>query len=417
MGKIKIDNEYKEKVIDLPLFLNLSTEEQKFKIKQIITEMYEEKVEVDDSMVMKIIKLTLTTSDDYAYLPHNLTIEKNNRELIFKFQKRGNRTPLLIILLATLLVGLFAATYAGIHYMNIRDLNKDIDGDGIPDINLDIDGDNIADVNIDTNRDDIPDINIDYKGDREPEFNIDTDGDGEPDENIVNPAEGTCDPTCKVNCDSNGDGWPDYNYDVDGDGKPDLDVDTDGDCEVDADIDLDGDKVCDVRCDEDGDGVCDKYCQIEPEDCDPVGSGSSSVTGNQDSTLGSGSLNIEYYDEGELLVEGMLPDDHPEGQNYPVKTFTVTNLSDFDVEYMVTMVVDRNTYTSSNFMYKIEATNGGFSKDFVTAPTSDEILATSVIIKANETQEYEITFKLQGTGEPQNYDQGKVFEGYIKIGE
>ncbi len=416
MGKIKIDNKYKELKIDLSLFLDLTNEEQQSRIKETIDSMYEGKVEVNNNMIMKIIKLTLTTGDDYAYLPHNLAVEKSNRELLFRFlNDKGSRTPLIVVLVLTLLVGLFAATYAGINYMSVRDLNMDIDGDGIADLNLDIDGDGKSDVNIDTDGDGIPDLNLDYKGNRQPTFNVDTDGDGVADKNIVNPSSDPSD--CTVNCDTNGDGWPDINYDIDDDGKPDIDIDTDKDGEPDTDIDLDGDMVCDVRCDDDGDGVCDKYCQIEPEDCEPKPSGPSDVTGNQDTTVGSGSLSIVYFDDGELLVEGMLPDDHPEGQNYPTKTFTVTNLSDFDVEYMVTMVVESNTYTSTNFKYKIDSTNGGFSSDFITAPNQDEVLATRVLIEANATQEYTITFKLQGTGEPQNYDQGKVFEGYIKIGE
>ncbi len=414
MKKVKIDNIYKQMKIELSDFNKMSDQEQYGKLEDTLKKMYENKVEVSKPHILKCIKLTVSKEDDYLYLANNLTVEKNPKELLFYFKKRTSKIPILILLISTLLIGVFSATYSGLLYLELNQLDIDIDGDGIADINIDLNNDRTPDINIDTNGDSIPDLDIDYKGNREPIFNLDKDGDGEPDFNIVN--DGTDPEKCTVNCDANGDGWPDYNYDIDGDGKPDLDIDSNQDGIIDTGIDINGDLVCDVMCDDDNDGVCDRACyEYEGEDS-TIPSGPSDVTGNQDNNINSGQLSVVYEEDGELLIEGLLPDDHPEGQDYPYKNFSITNLSNFEVTYKITFVINKNTFTSQNFEYKIDSNNGGFESEFQTAPWEDTLLSSYVVIPANGKQEYTITFRIKGTNQEQNYDQGKSFDGYIKIG-
>ncbi len=422
MSKRKIDNIYKELRINLNEFNLLTPEEQYSKIEEILNEMYEGKFEVTKAYVLKCIKLTVVKNEDYLYLRENLTVEKSNNELIFSFKKNGKKLPILILLIATLLIGALSATYFGILYLQTRDLNKDINGDGIPDINLDLDNDRKAEINIDTDGDDKPDLNIDYKGDRDDVFNIDTDDDGIPDKNIVNDA--TENPgECKLNCDSDGDGWPDYNYDIDGDGEADLDKDTDNDGLVDDSIDLNGDRVCDINCDDDNDGVCDRNCidkeidPLDPDDENYVPSGPVDTEGDTSSDVNSAKLSVVYEDFGELVVEGLVPTDQGSGVVTPEKKFTITNLSDFEVIYKLSFLIETNTFESQNFKYKIESTNGGYSSDYQTAPWEDTLLSSYVVIDPLATQEYTLTFMLEGINAPQDYDQGQKFVGHIKVGD
>lgn len=91
---------------------------------------------------------------------------------------------------------------------NDNELNKDVDGDGIPDINITEPGKNRPYLNIDTDHDSRPDVNVDLNGDMEADINIDATGDFIPD----------------VDIDSDGDGKPEINLDVNGDGVADQKV-------------------------------------------------------------------------------------------------------------------------------------------------------------------------------------------------
>lgn len=413
--KVKIDNLYKEKKIEILELDKLESSEQLLVIENTLNEMYEDKVVITNGMVNKCIKLKVSKYDDYMILAHQLVVEKTNRELIFKFQNKASKFPLFILFSLALLVGLISATYSGLIYLEYAQLNKDIDGDGIPDINLDVDGDGNADINIDTNNDNIPDLNIDYKGNNQPVFNIDTDGDGVPDFNLVTDATVDVD-SCIVNCDTTGDGWPNHNYDIDGDGIPDFDIYDPESGMITGSIDLDGDMVCDVMCDDDGDGECDRNCIVNNSDI--LGSGPSNTTGNNSNNVLSGSLIVEYSDSGSFALNDLFPDDQEGYDNdYPSNSFSVTNQSDYTISYKITMVVDTNTYVSNNFMYKLESTNNGYSSDFKTAPWADTIINSYVLIGPKETQDYTISFKLNGINEEQNYDQGQTFSGHLIIGD
>lgn len=415
MKKNKELNKYKEKKIVLEDFLKETSNDQYKLIEDTLNYMYENETKVVKGMINKCLKLSISKVDDIMILSKNLIVEKNAKEIIFKYEKKRKGLFIILLYAFSLLTVLISATYFGLLYLEYADLNKDIDGDGIADINIDLDGDKIADINIDTNNDNKPDLNIDYKGNMQAVFNLDTDSDGIADFNLVNDASDGDYAACYLNCDTNADGWPDYNYDVDGDKIADFDIYSVENGIIQDSIDLNGDMICDVMCDDDNDGVCDRSCITN--DAEIQGSGPSASTGSSDTSVESSSLMIHYEGNGEVHLSDLFPDDQGIEQDYPTVEFTVSNYSNYTLSYPISLIVEQNTYTSENFVYKVESTNGGYNTDYVVVPWEETILDSDVLISAGETQSYVITFKLSGTGEEQNYDQGKLFDGYIEVGE
>ena len=297
-------------------------------------------------------------------------------------------------------------------------LNKDIDGDGIPDINIDINGDGIADINIDLDGDNIPDVNIDYKGNRKAVFNVDTNGDGKADTNFVNDA--TNGKKCSINCDLDGDGWPDINIDLDGDGIPDVDIDTDGDGIPDLNLDLDGDGICDLMCDTNGDGICDEKCIKTPDyKEDHKNTGSSIHTGQGNVEASTPYLLINYNDGVTVNVKGLLPDDQLLVPGYdlekPIKEFTIENLSDYPIYYAIKWNVKSNTFITNNLEYKIVGSNGAPTISARSVPKKSTQIVEKILIMPRVSQKFRVEINLKGTGTPQNEDQGKQFIGQIDI--
>lgn len=404
------------KEIDLTKFNLLSDKEQYDEIKKLLVDIYKDSLKINRKQVMKVISLTLTTGDDYTYLPHSLKVSKEKLKLKFDVvPKKGVGLGIIIAALWALLFSIVGATYAGVYYWSIKDLNKDIDGDGIADINIDIDSDKKADINVDTDKDNKPNLNIDYKGNRKGVFNIDYDKDGKADYNLVNDATDK-NTVCKINCDINDDGWPDLNIDLDGDGTPDLDIDTDNDRIPDLNLDINGDGRCDIMCDTDGDGIPDTNI-IESPEGGGKHNGSSATTGTPDTNQETASLILNFIDGETLSIEGIMPDDQPyyNADIKPYKTFTVENLSNVDLTYSIIMVVGYNTFTSNNFKYKLDGTNGAPSFGYTVAPRNNTYIAQNVKIAKKTTQKYRVTFNLEGTNSQQNEDQGKEFSATFKI--
>ncbi len=406
--------------IDLSKF-NLKTEkDQMEELEKVLKEIYQDDLKIANRHILKCLKLTWDINDNYTFLPHNLKVSREKLKLKFEVTPKKNISFGWVIFSVWMLVfALIGATYFGFQYLRVADLNKDIDGDGIPDINIDINNDKIADINIDTNGDNIPDINIDYKGNRKAVFNIDTDGDGIADSNLVTDA--TNGKKCNLNCDIDGDGWPDLNLDLDGDGIADVDIDTDGDGIADLNLDLNGDGICDLMCDTDGDLICDYKCIKTPDGGDEEGpkTGSSTQTGDGNIETSTPYLVINYNEGLTVNVKGLLPDDQPPIPGYehvkPVKEFVVENLSDYPIYYGLSWKVDKNTFVSNNLKYTIVGTNGGPSFPLATMPKRNSVITTRILIMPRVTQKFRVEINLQGTGAPQNEDQGKEFAGYIEI--
>ena len=404
--------------IDLAKFNLKSDKEQYKEIEQLLKKIYADKVEVNKKLVNKVLKLTYNPKDDYTYLPHGLKVSKEKLDLKFSPSKRKIGIGLILFGILLLLFALIGSTYLGITYIQIANLNKDIDKDGIADINIDINKDRKADINVDTDNDNKPDFNIDYKGNRKSIFNIDSNNDGIADSNLVNDASTEEKrQTCTINCDINGDGWPDLNLDLDGDGKPDVDIDTDNDGVADLNLDINGDSIPDIMIDTDGDGQCDVNC-IQTE-YNGINTGTSQSTGNNATDTGSSNLIIKFDDGLTVNVNNLVPDDQPllENETLPkaYKTFTIENLSDFSLTYSMKIKVNYNTFTTSNFQYEMTSTNGGARFDYTIVPTVDTYIARNVLIPARTIQKYTINFNLVGLNRPQNEDQNKSFSALIEV--
>lgn len=411
----------KTKIIYLEELEKLSVEKQEKYFEKIFDEIYSgEEIESLRKYALRCIKLTCDPRDNKIHLPYGVMVQKKENKLIIKIY--NNKPWFLLLLFITLMfLAILGSSYSAVNYSILKNLNKDIDGDGIPELNLDFNGDRRAEVNIDTNWDDKPNLNIDYKGNRRPVFNVDRNKDGRPDFNLMN-QDTNRDGVCDINCDLNDDGWPDLNLDLDGDGKLDMDIDTDDDRKANLNFDMNRDMKCDIHCDTNDDLKCDKWCltNSDLENMDPINSGSSTNIGNNELTIQSGELILEYEDMNEVLIDNIVPDDQPlhpldNPPVIPTKKFKVTNKSSLVIKYNLRWVVKLNDYESDNFKFKIAGTNNGVTFDWRTAPKLTSPLATEIIIMPYTTQEYEVDFKLQGVGGKQNYDQGKTFSGYIEI--
>ncbi len=330
------------------------------------------------------------------------------------------------------------------------DLNCDIDKDGWPDTNLDLDNDGKPDLNVDSNHDGIPDLNIDGDNDGKPDFNIDENHDNICDLKCINQIpkdlnqDKDGDGYCDLNCDVNHDGIPDLNIDMDNDGKPDLNIDENHDniCDVncvvspvgDLNQDLDDDGVCDLNCDinkdgipdlnidtdhdnkpdlnidDDHDGMCDRNCSA-------VVGGNVSQEGEGELGGGSASLYVLFESGSKVVTENLFPDDqNVPGLNTKVEPlkFTITNMSSVTLYYDLSWIEIENTFTSDNFWYQVDSM-GGYTHEYTKAPTQDETFAQKIAIEPGATHSYTINMTLHGTGENQNYDQGKVFKGKIEV--
>ena len=375
-------SQFQKQIVYLEELEKLKVEEQAKYFDNIFDKIYSGKdIESLRKYSLRCIKLTCDPKNNKIHLPYGVLVQKKDNKLIIKLS--NNRNLFLFLLLITLLfLAILGSSYSAVTYSIVKNLNKDIDGDGIADINLDLNNDRVAEVNIDTNGDNKPDVNIDYKGNRTPTFNIDTDNDGIPDFNLINQdidGDGVCD----LNCDLNDDGWPDINLDLDGDGIADMEIDTDNDRRPDLNFDMNGDGVCDLHCDTNNDNKCDKFC-LSTEDLDKVNainSGTSTNIGNKLQTLKTGELTLEYEDNNQVLITDVYPDDQPFFENYiPTKKFKITNKSGLYIMYNLRWVVNLNDYESDNFKYKVASNNSGFTTDWITTPKETSPMATKIII-------------------------------------
>lgn len=403
--------------ISLEELEKISVEKQEELFENIFNRIYSgEEIESLRKYALRCIKLTCDPKDNKIHLPYGVMVQKKDKNIIIKVY--NNRQWFLLLLFITLMFfAILGASYSAIHYDITKNLNKDIDGDGIADINLDFNNDRKPEVNIDIDGDDIPDLNIDYKGNRKAIFNIDRNKNGEADFNIIN-QDLNNDGKCDLNCDLNNDGWPDLNYNFNGNDRAEMDIDLDNDRKADMNFDINRDMKCDLHCDTNKDNICDKWCltSSQLDKMDPINSGTSSNIGNKEWTVQSGELVLEYEDTNKVVVKDIYPDDQPGYvQNIPTKKFKVTNKSNLFIKYNLRWVVTLNDYESDNFKYKISSTNKGANFDFRTAPKVTSPIMTEIVIGPGEVQEYSVDFKLQGIGGKQNYDQGKTFSGYIEI--
>lgn len=426
--KIKINNSFGIKKINLQEFKSKIPEEQIEEIRLILKNAYPE-TEILNSWIISCAELIHEEKKNDIELPEKLMVRRENEYLVFQFAESKKSLFIIIILFIAsfLICGITAALWA---YHNINKIDKDIDEDGLPDINIDINKDGKPDINIDTNGDNKPDLNIDYKGNRKAIFNIDTNGDGKADFNFVTKGE-----KCIINLDLNNDGWPDINIDIDGDGIADLDIDTDGDNVPDTNIDTNGDGICNLNCEKNVQ-VCSKKLEdkdntsssnntstsrpttkpnrpsIPNNNVDIKPSGPTTETGEPPIILTEGSL-IITYDNNYEPVTGVLPDDMPEATLIPNRTFTIENTSSYTIKYRLVWKINKNDFQTNNLKYKITSTNGGGTSDYKVMPKNNTTAIAEITIPARSIQKYTLSFRFVGINSEQNIDKGREFNGYM----
>jgi len=412
-----IEDVYKSDHIDLYKLEGLDVKDQSRVFSTVLTDIYKEYSEVDYSTIRKLalkcLKFSCDPDDNRLRLPYKLIVTKEDNKMYFSFEDKKTNIFLFIVILGLFMLASLGSTYVTLRYLSIAHLNIDIDGDQVADLNIDTNKDDKEEVNIskDGKR---PHLNIDYKGNRKPIFNIDEDKDGKPDKNLIN-VDKDKDGKCDINCDINDDGWPDIKIDVDGDGKPDLSLDVNKDDKIDMNFDIDGDGKCDLHCDEDEDGKCDKHCVINPDIIED-NTGSSGSIGNSGVDISTAEFIIDYIDSKEVVIKDLFPEDQKEDVlKYAVKKFKIHNKSPLYVRYKIEMDVTQNTFTSNNFVYKIDSTEKGYTSDFVVVPKTSGVIANQVLIAPGKVQEYTVTFKLKGINANQNFDQGRKFAGYFQV--
>lgn len=430
---IFVNKKFKEKFINLDDLRKELKNEQFDVVRSVLQDAYPH-TDIKNSWVMSCVELIDKEHDQIVYLPKDLAVEKNSNVLSFRFESRKKNFVLLLLFLATFLATAIGTIYVTLNYIEKKDLNKDIDKDGISDLNVDKDKDGKDDINIDTNNDKIPDLNIDYKGNRKAIFNLDKNKDGKADFNLVHDAS-TPEKrkTCSLNCDVNGDGWPNTNVDLDGDGKADVDIDIDGDGKPDLNLDIDGDGIPDILLDPQGIGECTERCLETEKNKEEVvdslkQSGPSSVTGgSSSSTEGSspapgGSSGPEVTATANLVITysgsgapsiNVLPNDMPDHVDIEDRHFTIRNESNYNLKYRLVWTNVSNDFQTEHLKYKITGTNGGISQDFRPVPKSNDVIQKSITIPAHVTQSYTLSFVLEGTHTEQNIDAGRTFVGVV----
>lgn len=388
-------------------FILLKADEQYKLAEETLNKMYENNVKISKRNINKIIDSVYDNNNVDIFLPHNLHIQKIDNKLVFSFKK--HRNPMIFVsftLGIALLIGF--ATYLGVLAFHSKDLNIDINGDGIADLNIDLNGDGICDINCDIDDDKKPDLNIDYMGNRKALFNIkNIDG------TIINPTNQDLDNDgiCDLNCDYNEDGWPEVNLDFTNSGKAQVNVDIKKDKLPELNLDTNKDMIPDLNIDKDNDGLCDENCIYVATKDGQLNVGEGLIT------EGTAALIIRYQDTALAESTNIFPDDQ-EGDvttKVPDLLMSVENYSNDTLYYDLKWTNIVNTFTSQNFWFKVASTNGGYTQDYKTAPFTNSNIATRIAIPSHTIQEYTISFTLHGTGEEQNYDQGRMFKGRVIV--
>ena len=401
----------KSTTLNLKEFVLKDNNYQNNKIDELLNYMYDNKIKVTSQMREKVLNIAFDVTDNEVHLPKGLMAIKEGSKLTLKFHKTNNMVLIILaILFSLILCG--GATYLGVNLIQLKNFNIDIDGDGIADINIDLNNNQVCDVNCSDNKK-APHYNIDYKGNRKPIFKVIKD-----DNSIFNDINKDIDGDgkCDINCDTNGDGWPDLNIDYDGDGKADLDIDYDGDGIKDLNLDTNGDGVCDLNCDDNNDGKCDRFCtNIKlPNN----GGGSSSQIGNGVVELAAIDLLVTFEDLNNIKITNLYPDDQ-KGEGITTKVpdlvFTVENKTDSVLHYDLKWLVNKNTFESDNFWFKVVSTNNGYNLDWKTVPKVNDVIANNIAIEPHTIQKYIVSFTLHGIGTEQNFDQGKEFNAQIDV--
>ena len=145
------------------------------------------------------------------------------------------------------------------------------------------------------------------------------------------------------------------------------------------------------------------------------------ITGNdtaKNNKVGTGNLELTYTDTNEISLDNVIP-----GDSF-TKKVSVKNTGTLDVKYNLVWQSLTNTITNNELV--IEATckrlnsSGtveGTCESISQTPVSSNTIKKKISIEPNITHEYTVKVTFIDTGEPQNYNKNKSFNGKLGIEE
>ena len=145
------------------------------------------------------------------------------------------------------------------------------------------------------------------------------------------------------------------------------------------------------------------------------------ITGNdtaKNNKVVTGNLELTYTDTNEISLDNVIP-----GDSF-TKKVSVKNTGTLDVKYNLVWQSLTNTITNNELVIKAtckrlnsSGTVEGTCESISQTPVSSNTIKKKISIEPNITHEYTVKVTFIDTGEPQNYNKNKSFNGKLGIEE
>ena len=145
------------------------------------------------------------------------------------------------------------------------------------------------------------------------------------------------------------------------------------------------------------------------------------ITGNdtaKNNRVVTGNLELTYTDTNEISLDNVIP-----GDSF-TKEVSVKNTGTLDVKYNLVWQSLTNTITNNELVIEAtckrlnsSGTEDGTCESISQTPVSSNTIKKKISIEPNITHEYTVKVTFIDTGEPQNYNKNKSFNGKLGIEE
>ena len=145
------------------------------------------------------------------------------------------------------------------------------------------------------------------------------------------------------------------------------------------------------------------------------------ITGNntaKNNKVVTGNLELTYTDTNEISLDNVIP-----GDSF-TKEISVKNTGTLDVKYNLVWQSLTNTITNNELVIEAtckrlnsSGTEEGTCESISQTPVSSNTIKKKISIEPNITHEYTVKVTFIDTGEPQNYNKNKSFNGKLGIEE
>ena len=145
------------------------------------------------------------------------------------------------------------------------------------------------------------------------------------------------------------------------------------------------------------------------------------ITGNdtaKNNKVVTGDLELTYTDTNEISLDNVIP-----GDSF-TKEVSVKNTGTLDVKYNLVWQSLTNTITNNELVIEAtckrlnsSGTEDGTCESISQTPVSSNTIKKKISIEPNITHEYTVKVTFIDTGEPQNYNKNKSFNGKLGIEE